>query len=86
MNSKIAVIGLSFRNRQRVPGAVSTLRGVAQDRRHILDCVWARDPATGRLACSWQRVAADEPTETSPRPTGTAARPQTGLAAVPVAA
>jgi hypothetical protein len=86
MNIKVAIVDLSFRNRQRLPGAVSALRGVAQNKRHPLACVWTRDPATGRLACSWQRVAADEPTATSPRPTGTAARPQTSLTPVPLAA
>jgi hypothetical protein len=86
MNIKVAVIDFSFCNRQRAPGAVSTLRGVAQNKRPPLACVWTRDPATGRLTCSWQPLAADEPTATSPRPTGAAARPQTSLAPVPLAA
>lgn len=86
MNSKIAVIDLFVRNRRNVPGAGLRLRGVAPRTRQHLACVWTRDPATGRLACSWRQVAADQPTETSPRPTGTASSPYAGFAPVPLAA
>lgn len=86
MNINVAVIDLSVRNRHRLPAADLALRSSRATPRQTLACVWAHDPATGRLVCSWRRVAAREPEQTSPRPTGLRRSPHAALGPVPLAA
>ena len=86
MQINIAVIDLSFRSRHRLPKASVALRRLDAMTRSNSDRVQMCGPATGRIACTWRRIAADEPDQSLPRQIGPSSKRRLTLGAVPLAA